>query len=84
MIIELLVPGAGPLPQTIILESTQVKIRQQNGTMIAIAAEVPGMRDAQLVAKVGDDDFQKVLRQLGINEVVDVQRLDVDSNRIRA
>jgi hypothetical protein len=57
--------GIGSAP--IRLSINQIVIRQDNNTIIAVAAEY-GMDKCQLVSHVGDDDFNEVLAKLGIHE----------------
>jgi hypothetical protein len=66
MILEIISDaGIGAAP--IRINANQVVIRQENGTVIAVAAEY-GIDRCQLVSHVGDDDFNDVLSKLSIKE----------------
>ena len=75
MIVELLVDQGGQFPTPVKLPVSQILIRQDNGTLLMVAAQLPGPDNAQLVSKVGDADWKSVLHQLGIRETVTVQEV---------
>lgn len=60
--------------RTIRLPVTQVVVRQDNGTPLAVAADY-GLPGGQIVAHIGDDDFLTELSKLGINEPATLQIL---------
>ncbi len=68
MIIDLLVRD-GLRIMRLRLDITQAVIRQNNGTPIAVAAEY-GPEGAQAICHLGDEDFHRMLRNLGIDEPV--------------
>lgn len=65
--------GAGP---PLVVRATQVLIRQDNGTPICVAAHF-GPDRAYAVEKVGDADFNRTLRALGLRETVICDRLEL-------
>lgn len=71
MFAEFIVVDGGKL-RVLKLPVTQVVIRQDNGTPIAVAADY-GLPGSQIVSKIGDDDFLTELSKLGINEPVELQ-----------
>lgn len=66
MILEI-IPEAGIGAAPIRIHANQVVVRQNNGTIVAVAAEY-GIDRCQLISHAGDDDFNDVLTKLGINE----------------
>ncbi len=64
--------GEAPL----VLDVSQFLVCQNNGTPIAVGAEY-GPEGAQAISMVGQKDFQRVLRLLGVNTTVVVQTLDM-------
>ena len=75
MIIEIIsAAGIGSAP--IRIDANQVVVRQDNGTVIAVAAEY-GIDRCQLVSHAGDDDFNDVLRKLSIKETTFCDTLDL-------
>lgn len=71
MIIELL-PEVGQAP--IRLTVSQIVVRQDNGTPIYVAAHY-GPDGAYAASSVGDADFNRMLRVLGVNMTVLVEKL---------
>lgn len=75
MIVRILAEVDGRLaPLT--LCATQVVVYQDNGTPIAAAAEY-GMENSQAVAKAGDADFNTLLRNLGVEQRVVCDTLEL-------
>lgn len=68
MILDVLVRDGGRI-YPLRLSATQVVVRQDNDTPIAVAAEY-GPERAQAVAQVGDPDFNRILRALGVRQDV--------------
>jgi hypothetical protein len=66
MILEI-IPEAGVGAAPIRINANQVVVRQNNGTVVAVAAEY-GTDRCQLISHAGDDDFNDVLIKLGIKE----------------
>jgi len=66
MILEI-IPEAGVGAAPIRIHANQIVVRQDNGTIVAVAAEY-GTDRCQLISHVGDDDFNSVLEKLGIKE----------------
>ena len=52
------------------INASQLLVRQNNGTPIMVAAEYGGDHRSQEVAKVGDPDFEYLLKKLGIHMTV--------------
>lgn len=76
MIVEIIPAGGIGRSRPLILAACQVLIRQNNGTPIAVAAEY-GADGSQALAKVGDEDFNLVLRNLGVFETVICDRIEL-------
>lgn len=51
------------------LAINQIVVYQNNGTPVMVAGEY-GQDRTQIMARVGDDDFNRVLRSLGIDMTV--------------
>ena len=66
MILEI-IPEGGLGVAPIRINANQIVVRQNNGTVIAVAAEY-GIDRCQLVSHAGDDDFNDVLSKLSIKE----------------
>lgn len=71
MIVKL-VPRIGGAP--LVLDAASFVVCQDNGTPIAAGGEY-GPDGAQYVSMVGQKDFQRVLRVLGVNTTVVVDTL---------
>lgn len=71
MIIEIVSRVGGP---PVVLEASQFVVRNDQGTPISVGA-VYGPDDTDAVSCVGCSDFQRMLRVLGINTTVIVNRL---------
>jgi len=76
MLVEFITAGGVGRGRPLVLAVNQVIVRQDNGTPILVAAEF-GAEKAQAAAKVGDADFQHLLRALGINETVVCDRVEL-------
>lgn len=77
MIIEI-IPKAGiGIEDPVVLEASQIVVKQENGTIICVAAEY-GPDGAQAVAHAGDEDFNRVLDALGIKDFVVTDTLHID------
>lgn len=68
MIVQLLCRDGNRI-RPLVLSVTQVVVRQDNGTPTMVAAEY-GPDDTQAISKVGDDDFNTTLQNLGIHDGV--------------
>lgn len=69
MIVDLLVRD-GLVVRRVSVPINQVVVRQDNGTPVALAAEY-GPDGSQVVTKIGDDDFNRMLRNvLGEDPVI--------------
>ena len=66
MILEI-IPEGGIGVTPIRINANQIVVRQDNGTILAVAAEY-GTDRCQLVSHAGDDDFNDVLSKLSIRE----------------
>lgn len=76
MIVEIL-PAAGlGRGEVLRIPASQMIVRNDDGTPISLAA-VYGPDNSIAVSKVGDDDFQTMLRNLGVMMTVNVQRLEL-------
>ena len=73
MIVKLL-PKIGGRP--IVMDVSQFLVCQGNGTPIMVGAE-HGTDNSQAVSMVGQPDFQRVLRLLGVNTTVVVDTLQM-------
>lgn len=54
----------------------QIVLRNGDGTVIFVAAEY-GNRRSQVMAKVGDPDFGRICRLLGIHETVVIDTIEL-------
>jgi hypothetical protein len=75
MILEI-VPEEGIGGKPVRLVARQVVVRQDNGTPICAAAHF-GPERAYVVLKVGDKDFNRMLKALGISDTVICDRLEL-------
>lgn len=71
MIISI-IPKIGGQP--IVLDAAQFVAYQDNGTPISVGAEY-GPENSQAVSCVGNTDFERMLRALGVRSTVVVDRL---------
>jgi hypothetical protein len=69
MIVELIPVGGLGRVTPLRVEVNQIVVRQDNGTIICVAAEY-GPEKSQLVSMVGQPDFERTLQALGIAERV--------------
>ncbi len=76
MILEIIPAGGIAGSRPIRIPAGQVVIRQDNGTPVCVAMEI-GEHRSQTIAKVGDPDFPKALRDAGIFEDVVCDRLEL-------
>lgn len=76
MIVELIPASGIGCGQALRLAVSQVLIRQDNGTPICVAAEY-GPEGAQAVSKAGDDDFNRILKTLGVDMLVRCDRIEM-------
>lgn len=67
-----LIPRIGGAP--LVLDVSQFVVCNDHGTPISVGAEY-GPANSQAVSCVGCDDFQRVLRVLGVDTTVIVDRL---------
>ena len=67
-----LIPKIGGPP--LVLDVAQFVVTNDQGTPISVGAEY-GPENAQAVSCVGCEDFQRMLRVLGVNTTVVVDRL---------
>lgn len=74
MRLEILPDGVGSKP--IILDATQVVVKGDNGQPVQVAAE-SGVSGVILVSKVGDDDFNELLQQIGYDITVLCNKIDL-------
>ena len=74
LIVELIPMAGVGRAEPIVLPIRQAVIRMPNGTPIVIAAEF-GPEGAYAVSQVGNDDFNRLLRALGL----DVTHVQVDT-----
>ncbi len=77
MIIELLVADADGRVRPLTLHVTQAVVRNGAGTPILAVAADYGPQRAQIVARIGDRDFNASLRRLGIFESPGINYLQV-------
>lgn len=77
MIVELLIPGDGGTPQFVRVNASQVIVRNNVGTPIMAVAAEYGPERSQLVAHVGDDDFNDSLRKLGVHETTQLSIIEM-------
>ena len=75
MIVKLL-PKIGGRP--IVMDVNQFLVCQSNGTPIMVGAEY-GPDNSQAVSMVGNPDFERVLRLLGVHTTVVVDTLQMPS-----
>ena len=76
MILEIIPEGGIGLTQPLVIHAGQVVIRQDNGTPICVAAHF-GPERGYAVEKVGDPDFNRTLKAIGINETVICDRIQM-------
>jgi hypothetical protein len=78
MYIEIIPDGGIGRGAPFVLHVNQVTVRQDNGTIVAVAA-VYGAADTLLVTHAGDKDFNDNLRKLNIAGMTIVDRLELPS-----
>jgi len=76
VIVELILKDGIGNSRPLVLQVNQILIRQDTGTPIGVAAEYGGGR-SQAISIVGQDDFNRMLRNLGIGETVVCDRLEL-------
>jgi len=74
LIVELIPVGGVGRGKPIVLPVRQVVVRLSNGTPVVVASEF-GPDGAYAVSRVGDDDFNRLLRALGL----DITHVQVDT-----
>ena len=70
MIVERWLHDGTPVPKALRLNVKRLVLRQNNGTIVGVAADLPGETRAQQLVRFDDPDFQSVLAQLGLRESV--------------
>lgn len=75
MIVQL-IPRSGVGTPPIVLDATQIIVRLDDGTPICAASHY-GPDGSYAVARVGDTDFQQMLRALGVNMTVVVDTIQM-------
>ena len=69
MILEILPKGGIGSGKAMVLEASQVLIKQADGTPIGVAAEY-GPEGTYAVSYAGEPDFNRILAALGIDQLV--------------
>ena len=77
MILEIIPKGGIGAGGPVVMEVSQVLIKQVDGTPIGVAAEY-GPEGAYAVAHAGDTDFNRILKALGIDQLVITDTLYAD------
>ena len=76
MILEILPKEGIGIGKPRTLEASQILIRQDDGTIIGVAAEY-GPEGTYVIGHAGEPDFNRILEALGVKELVITDKLYV-------